>query len=308
MEVIKYSQFQVENIVPSEPQEKIFGKGAGGGVQYTSMPLKYKTEENTLRNILLELPEFESSGIKRFVNNDSESLSIGLKLYMTKKEHLEFYELWKKILDKIRNIIVEKQKELKIKKKVKQNNVAEIVRDPISLFKGEETEEESEKGNDEKINEKESNDDQNPPKYFNLKLYTENRFLPTRFIAVGRNKKITDIPVKSLENRRFTVIPTINISYIYSNSVNIALIVRISSGIITSINEPTSYAISTKTIEEVASRMTPEMEQRIASIAVNEEFEDDKDERNERNEQSERSERDERSEQNQQTEGFIENL
>jgi hypothetical protein len=302
MEVIKYSQFQVENIVPSEPQEKIFGKGAGGGVQYTSMPLKYKTEENTLRNILLELPEFESSGIKRFVNNDSESLSIGLKLYMTKKEHLEFYELWKKILDKIRNIIVEKQKELKIKKKVKQNNVAEIVRDPISLFKGEETEEESEKGNDEKINEKESNDDQNPPKYFNLKLYTENRFLPTRFIAVGRNKKITDIPVKSLENRRFTVIPTINISYIYSNSVNIALIVRISSGIITSINEPTSYAISTKTIEEVASRMTPEMEQRIASIAVNEEFEDDKDER------SERSERDERSEQNQQTEGFIENL
>jgi hypothetical protein len=308
MEVIKYSQFQVENIVPSEPQEKIFGKGAGGGVQYTSMPLKYKTEENTLRNILLELPEFESSGIKRFVNNDSESLSIGLKLYMTKKEHLEFYELWKKILDKIRNIIVEKQKELKIKKKVKQNNVAEIVRDPISLFKGEETEEESEKGNDEKINEKESNDDQNPPKYFNLKLYTENRFLPTRFIAVGRNKKITDIPVKSLENRRFTVIPTINISYIYSNSVNIALIVRISSGIITSINEPTSYAISTKTIEEVASRMTPEMEQRIASIAVNEEFEDDKDDRNERSERNEQSERDERSEQNQQTEGFIENL
>lgn len=302
MEVIKYSQFQVENIVPSEPQEKIFGKGAGGGVQYTSMPLKYKTEENTLRNILLELPEFDSNGIKRFVNNDSESLSIGLKLYMTKKEHLEFYELWKKILDKIRNIIIERQKELKIKKKVKQNNVSEIVRDPISLFKGEETEEESEKGNEEKIKEKESNDDQNPSKYFNLKLYTENSFFPTRFITVGRNKKITDIPVKSLENRRFTVIPTINISYIYSNSVNIALIVRLSSGIITSINEPTSYAISTKTIEEVASRMTPEMEQRIASIAANEEFEDEKDERNER------SERDERSEKNQQTEGFIENL
>jgi len=302
MEVIKYSQFQVENIVPSEPQEKIFGKGAGGGVQYTSMPLKYKTEENTLRNILLELPEFDSNGIKRFVNNDSESLSIGLKLYMTKKEHLEFYELWKKILDKIRNIIVEKQKHFKIKKKVKQNNVSEIVRDPISLFKGEETEEESEKGNEEKIKEKESNDDQNPSKYFNLKLYTENSFFPTRFITVGRNKKITDIPVKSLENRRFTVIPTINISYIYSNSVNISLIVRLSSGIITSINEPTSYPFLTKTIEEVASRMTPEMEQRIASIAANEEFEDEKDERNER------SERDERSEKNQQTEGFIENL